>query len=277
MKREGILLSVTDEHGRQSQGEVSPLPNWNQESIENVVQQIHDKKEELLSVEWSSETIFPLLLSLNLYPSLSFGLEATLLNLLSPVNGEGVKSSAWLMGTPSEILSIATQRKAEGFSTAKVKVSKLSLQEAYEVINQLKELFKLRIDVNRAWSTQNSLHFFSQFPHDAFDYVEEPFQNPLDLPLFKHPLAVDESFPHPLCLESLEKIPSLKALIYKPTVQGGISHCLPIKSWCEKRGVDLVLSSSFEGHIGHSQIAMMAKRLSLKTAVGIGTSYYLEE
>ncbi len=124
---------------------------------------------------------------------------------------------------------------------------------------------------------QNRSNFFSQFAVDAFDYVEEPFQNPNDLALFSHPLAVDESFPQDLSLRQLEVLPTLKALIYKPTIQGGIIGCLHLLDWNRKRGVELVLSSSFESDVGLGHIASMAHRLSLTSPIGIGTYHFLKE
>ncbi len=135
----------------------------------------------------------------------------------------------------------------------------------------------MRIHVNRACETSHTLRFFAQFPLETFDYVEEPFQNPNDLAQFPHPLAVDESFPQDLSLEQLESLPTLKALIYKPTIQGGMLHCLPLCAWAAKRGVEVVLSSSFESDLGLAHVALIAHRLSLKAPVGIGTYYFLNE
>jgi len=156
-------------------------------------------------------------------------------------------------------------------------VSNHSFQEAANLIYQLKDRFRLRIDVNRAWKTDCSLKFFAQFPLDTFDYVEEPFENLADLALFPHPLAIDESFPSDLSLKQLESLPTLKALIYKPTIQGGISACLPVHKWAKQKGVSLVLSSSFESDLGLAYVASIAHRLELLSPVGIGTYHYLND
>jgi o-succinylbenzoate synthase len=86
---------------------------------------------------------------------------------------------------------------------------------------------------------------------------------------------VDESFPQDLSLEELEGLPSLKALIYKPTIQGGMLGCRHLHAWAKRRGVDLVLSSSFESDLGLAHIASIAHRLSLLAPVGIGTYHHL--
>ncbi|MFZ4772531.1 MAG: enolase C-terminal domain-like protein [Chlamydiia bacterium] len=181
------------------------------------------------------------------------------------------------MGTKEEILEQAMHRQKDGYTSAKLKVSNLNFDEAAEVIDQLKDQFRLRIDVNRAWTKAGSLHFFSQFALDAFDYVEEPFKNPKELREFTHPLAIDESFPADLSLHEMEELPTLKALIYKPTIQGGRSMCSFLSKWAAERKIDLVLSSSFETDLGLAHIAAMAHRFSLSAPVGIGTYHYLNE
>ncbi len=215
--------------------------------------------------------------SLNLLPSASFALESALLSLLSPLPKFEIEASALFMGSLQDIFEQAAIGEKEGFKSAKLKVSHLSFNEAYQAIQQLKNTFYLRIDVNRAWKTKDSLHFFSQFSLDAFDYVEEPFENPKDLVKFTHPLAVDESFPHDLTLKELQALPTLKALIYKPTMQGGMLALKPLHEWAQKRGVAIVLSSSFESDIGLSNIASLAKRLSMDAPIGIGTYRYLTQ
>lgn len=275
--RSGAFLSMTDSSGKSGWGEIAPLPKWSAETLEECLEQVSQLQDEIERIDWKLKTCLDELARLKLLPAVSFGLESALLALLDPLPEHAVPTSALLMGTPEEILAQAKLRYKEGYISAKLKVGNLSFEAAAELIHQLKEQFRLRIDVNRAWSTSDSLHFFSQFPLDAFDYVEEPFQNPQDLAQFSHPLAVDESFPHDLSLEQLELLPNLKALIYKPTLQGGLVNCIPLHQWATKRGISLVLSSSFESDLGLAHIASMAHRLSIATPTGIGTYHHLND
>lgn len=274
-KRSGILLHITGEQGNQGWGEIAPLPQWSRETIEECLDQLEQTQSPILQTDWSFQTCFKELKKLSLFPSVSFGLESALLSLLSPLSDHTVSTSALLMGSLSQILEMAEKRRKEGYLSAKLKVGQLTFTEAAEAMNQLKDQFRLRIDVNRAWNTKDSLRFFSQFSLDAFDYVEEPFQNPHDLIHFVHPLAIDESFPHDLSLKELHSFPSLKALIYKPTLQGGLANCLPLFEWAKKKELSFILSSSFESDLGLVAIASMAERLSLKTPLGVGTYHYL--
>lgn len=273
--RSGVLLKVTDNRDKRGWGEVAPLPKWSQETLDDCLKELSQKKEQILSVEWSAQTCLDQITDLKLLPALSFGLESALLAILEPLPQHSVPTSALLMGSAKEILEQAKLRYKEGFSSAKLKVGNLTLEEAGKVIHQLRDKFHLRIDVNRAWSNSDSLHFFSKYPLGAFDYIEEPFENTQDLSLFPHPIAIDESFPHDLSLQQIEQLPNLRALIYKPTIQGGMANCIPLYRWASKRGISLVLSSSFESDLGLAHIASIAHRLSISTPIGIGTYQHL--
>jgi o-succinylbenzoate synthase len=275
--RSGVIVKITDEKGHHGYGDIAPLPKRSRETLDESVQQLEKKRQEIMQIDGSAHDWLQEMAKLQLFPSVLFGLESALLAILIPLKAFKVPVSAFLMGSSQEILEQAKLKYIEGFTSAKLKVSQLTFEEAAWTIHQLKDKFRLRIDVNGAWETEESLRFFSQFPLDTFDYVEEPFKNPHDLDRFPHPLAVDESFPHSLSLEILASLPSLKALIYKPTLQGGLLGSLPLKAWTAERGINIVLSSSFESDLGHAQVASIAYRLGLQTPVGIGTYHYLNK
>lgn len=274
--RHGALLSITDDFGHLGWGDIAPLPKWSLETLNDAIEQFKQKQKTLTEINWQKKTILEQITHLDLLPSVSFALESALLSMLDPLPSHRVPVSALLMGSPEEILANAKIRQEEGYSSAKLKVGHLKFTEASRLIHQLKDTFSLRIDVNRAWTTKEALHFFSEFPLDTFDYVEEPFQNPHELALFPHPLAIDESFPKDLSLAELELLPTLKALIYKPTLQGGLANCLHLQEWTQRKNIQLVLSSSFESDLGLAHIVSMAHRLTLSSPIGIGTYHFLK-
>lgn len=277
LKRCGSLISMADDKGNTGWGEMAPLSKWSWETHEDALVQLKKKTSEILAIDWKRETCFEELARLDFLPSVSFGVESALLSILDPIDGGYIPESALLMGNAQEILEQAQQRHSEGYTSAKLKVNNLSFAEAASVIHQLKDKFYLRIDVNRAWKTSESLHFFAQFPLDTFDYVEEPFNNPFELAQFHHPLAIDESYPNDLTLDELRSFPALKALVYKPTIQGGILGCLHLVEWTKEHNIQLVLSSSFESELGLTCIVSMAHRLGLRHPIGIGTRHFLIE
>ncbi len=252
-------------------GEVAPLPGRSRESYKQALTELHT----LEKIEWSQDNCLDQLDQLTLLPSVEFALESALLSWTDPLELQPIRMSALLMGSPDEIRLAATLRHQEGHVSAKLKVSQLSFTQANTLIEELSD-FSLRIDVNRAWKKEESLQFFSQFPLDRFEFVEEPFSNPHDLIHFTHPLGVDESFPQDLSLEKLETLPTLKTLVYKPTLQGGLLHARPLYAWAQERGIDFVLSSSFETPLGLKAIALLAQRLGVTSSLGLGTLYHCD-
>lgn len=274
-QRQSLLLHIQDKHGRTSYGEIAPLAGWSQETLDECLTQIHTLRDHLLTIPWTLSSYTYHLRALNLLPAVCFGLESALLSLLDPLPTHSIPISALLMGSVQEILAQAALRSNEGYTVAKLKIGNLSPHEATTLIHQLKPLFRLRIDVNRAWDTQRSMQFFSQFSQDSFEYVEEPFSTLDDLVHFPHPIAIDESLSK-LSLHALEQLPTLRALIYKPTIRGGMVNALPLLQWARERDIDFVLSSSFESDVGLTHIASMAYRLSSTLPIGLGTLHYLD-
>ena len=278
VERKGFLLCVVDEIGNKSWGEVAPLPQWSKETLDEVLQQLLLKRESLLKIEWEETTLLNQLEDLELFPSLLFGLECALLHLIAPLPPAHIKVSALLMGSPEEILSQAALRKKEGFICAKVKFRHLSLKEAHEIVGKLMQDFALRIDLNRSWKKEEVFSFFSHYHYDAFEYVEDPLPNPEDLTDFTHPFAVDEFLRDFFTLDQLAALPNLKALIYKPMLQGGLTKAVPLAAWAKKNNISFILSSSFESDLGLVQVASLAPRLGIEANhVGIGTYHYLQK
>ncbi len=245
--REGLFVKKGDRWA-----EIAPLPGFSKESLGDALLDLEEGR-------YKS-------------PSVSFALESINSSFPSP---KPIATSILLMGKPHEILERAN--RFSQFKSAKLKVSQLSFDEARNLIDTLSSRFFLRIDVNRAWKTEESLSFFKRYPENLFDYVEEPFQNPKDLSLFTLPLAVDESFPSNLTQDDLEKLPTLKALIYKPTIQGGLQNARPLKAWADDRGIQFIASSAFETDVGLAHVLAFSERLGLTHPAGIGTYHYLDE
>ncbi len=233
LKREGLWA------------EVSPLPLWSQENLEECIQNIEGATH---------------------FPSIAFGLSS--LNPYPP-HSFSLPLAALLFGSPDEIIEKGERALKEGYRHAKVKVGHLSAPEAQRVLGALYPHFKLRVDVNRLWPAELSLSLFSHFPKEAFEFVEEPVNDPAALPLFTHPFALDETLrEHPHIFN--RPLPNLRALVIKPTLTGSVQTCLKWARAAQKQGVSVVISSSFESGVGTFHLAQLAKRVqSPGSAVGL--------
>jgi O-succinylbenzoate synthase len=136
----------------------------------------------------------------------------------------------------------------------------LALKEAVALVKE--HLGKnLRVDCNRAWSLDEALEFASHFQASDFEYLEEPTKSVEELISFSKktgfPIALDESI-H----TDWTQIPTLKAIVVKPTVVGFIPRVPP--------HLKLILSSGHESGLGLVHIANLAKP---KWPVGLDTVF----
>lgn len=275
-KRLGALIKIEGDEGESGEGDLAPLPERSRESLLQSTLQLEQYQDLLTSIEWDKSTFLKQLENLYLLPSLAFALESALFSIFTPALSYSLDVAALLMGNSvKQILDIALARKNEGFTIAKLKIGNLSHDEAFAAINELKGFFKLRIDVSSRWSLAESIRFFSKFPIEIFDYIEDPIQSIKELQLFPFPVAIEEPISKGISLSLLETIPTLKAVYYKPTVQGGYLVGQQFKQWTDDRGIDFVLSSSLESDIGHYHLVATAGRLGVTAPIGIGTYHYL--
>ncbi len=206
--RQGLILRCGDGFG-----EIAPLPGFSKESLDDALNE---------AVQWIQSGTSPSL------PSVRFGIACAQKNLKSvriPLCALGYK---------------------DGFSTVKLKLGHLSLKEAIALTKQHCLHNRLRLDCNRAWNLNQALEFASHFKPSDFDYLEEPVQTFKELIEFSKathfPIALDESI-H----SNWAQIPSLTAIVVKPTVVGSIP-CVPPP-------LRLILSSAYESGLGLLHIA----------------------
>lgn len=234
---------------KKSWGEIAPLSGWSEESLAEAEKQIKGE------------------LPIN-SPSVIFGLLSAMDALYDPISPPSpIPVAAYLEGTADEIANLAEKAIEEGFTTAKMKISSLHKEDAFQLLQQFRHHLTLRLDLNRAWNLEEALSFFSLFPKDAFDYVEEPLANPKELLFFKHPFALDESLREGFYCDH----PLLKALIIKPTLHRNWQKWLSSNQ-------QIIFSSSYESDFGLAQIALIAYRVNAAhRPLGIGTYIRLTE
>lgn len=224
--REGLILNYND-----GWGEIAPLPSFSKETFS-------EAKEEILSCLPFLDSAQPTL------ASVQFGLSCA-------------KTPFSL--SPLKVPICAFQSPQRGNSHLKLKLGSLPLDEALSLTRKYYRKYRLRLDCNRKWSLQEALYFASHFSVDDFDYLEEPVQTLSELIRFsqitRFPVAVDESAQE----AALCEIPTLKAVVVKPTLLGSIPH-FPHP---------IVLSSSYESSLGHLLIAKRAASNTLP--LGLGT------
>jgi len=143
--------------------------------------------------------------------------------------------------------------------------TKIGHMSAIEALQNVKYKAHMRVDVNRQWTLEEALSFAQNFP--AVEYFEEPLLPGEDARAFPYPVALDES----LREETLPPYPHVVAHIIKPTMHG-----FPLPKI--QKGIDFILSSSYETELGIYQIAKLTRRLKIPLKpMGLGTCQFFED
>lgn len=297
-ERSGLVIELTDEHGHTGLGEASPLPGLSAEDLTVVESQLlslyHALKgtEIPKNLEELSGGFARWLERFNLAPSVRFGLETAVLNLLansrqlplrrlvSDGSRDSISINGLLSGSPAEILDKAARFRGEGYKAAKLKVGRGPLHEDIQLTREVRKRIgddvALRLDANRSWSVEDTLVFAREVNDCKIDYIEEPVYNYSmlvsmcnkgGLPL---PVAVDESLLE-LTPEALAPLPNLKAIVLKPTLLG-FERSMQFGRKATSMGITPVVSSAFETGLGLTALAELTACLNTADVpVGLDT------
>ncbi len=257
--RKGILVHITDAEGKSSYGDIAPLDGWSNESFTDAFSQAQKFVQGKIAEN-------------DLFPSVHFGFDCAFRHLRHSNNFISLQLplSGLLTGSETEIAASAQSLIQDGITTAKIKISSLSLSEAIRTLKELKSTFHLRVDINRKWTKREVYRLLEHFSIDDFEYIEEPLPDWTDLPTFPFPFALDESLREPQNLSLLPSFLNLKKVILKPSMCGGLSR---LNTW----KIPIVLSSSYESGVGIWHIAQLAHMLNIADIpAGLDTYRYTE-
>jgi O-succinylbenzoate synthase len=282
-RRSGYLIELSAEDGRVSLGEVSPLQGLSRESLKLAAADMAGLRDAVLGrnvpgglqemscrfEKWLPET---------LVPSVKFGFESAVLNLLAAGRGESlcriicdaprdsIPVNGLLAGSAEEVMTKAGVLFEKGYRAFKLKVGRRSIEEDADLTARVRTLIgnetTLRLDANRAWSIPEALTFCNGVAHCRIDYLEEPVKTLDDFRALVHdaelpvPLALDESL-HELTPASLSSFSGIKAVILKPTLWG-FEKTIQTARQAAALGMTPVVSSAFESGIGLEALAHIA-------------------
>jgi len=297
--RQGIIVELWDETGCAAFGEVAPLVGFSHESLDDAKQQltrlrfsvtdaaIPDNMQEL------SGGFETWLGAYDLSPSVRFGFETAVLSLMASRRGvalcrlisdhplDEITVNALLTGEQSEILERAGVLRSEGWRAFKLKVGRRTVDDDIRLTREVRQRIGsdaiLRLDANQRYSRTD----FNQFALGAqgcdIDYIEEPVSSAVDLQALLEdartslPLALDETL-QTMKPGELHRCHNIKAIVLKPTVLG-LERAAQFARAAIERGVEVVISSSFESSLGLSVLAQLAAGINVTDVpVGLDTS-----
>lgn len=168
--------------------------------------------------------------------------------------------AALLSGEPEQALEQALAARSRGIGSFKFKIGRpgalpRELAAVQAMRAELGPLARLRLDANQALSLADARAYLPQFAASDLEFIEEPcapseLAQLADLGL---PLALDES----LAAGARPRLGD-RALIAKPTLQGGVTGCLALAQAARAVGAELIFSHVFEGPLGLGLSAALA-------------------
>ncbi|UNK60188.1 o-succinylbenzoate synthase [Buttiauxella ferragutiae] len=266
--RDGLLVRLT-EGDKQGFGEISPLPGFSAETVDEA---------QSVALAWlqawqaGGETELPEM------PSVAFGLSCA----LAEISGElpqaaDYRAAPLCTGDPDELFEMLAAIPGE--KIAKVKVGLYEAVRDGMVVNLLLEAMpdlRLRLDANRGWTPLKAQQFAKYVNPDfrpRIAFIEEPCKTREQSREFAREtgiaIAWDESLREPDFAFAAE--PGLTALVIKPTLTGSLAKVRQQVEQAHALGLTAVISSSIESSLGLTQLARIAAWLTPQTLPGLDT------
>ncbi len=298
--REGLWLKGTLEDQKFSFGEVAPLSGFSADTLsQNQEQLLRSGDLRHLKIPRSPAELKELLQSFGNIPSaLKFGLETLFADAAAQLQGvslacwlnprakKRVKINALVSGNLAEMLEQAREKRSQGFSCMKLKLSG-DFDTDLERIRLLQKTVpdsSIRLDANQSYSYEGALQLVRQIDAAQIEYLEEPLQS-FSVEQYqalsrksKIPIALDESLQNSGVLQSALQSAVAKIFIVKPTLLGGYFALQELLHEARKNDIDLVLTSTLESGVGVSACLHIAAALEIsERACGLDTESLFAE
>lgn len=294
-RRRGLLVRLQTKDGTEGWGDAAPLPAFSPESLDEVVEVAQS-----VASAWTGTTLSRPAASLGSWlkelpsrdeglASLQFAWETAALDLIAqhtdtslPAVLGAQRSTVGINGLIVDPLDTGEKRaralRTAGYRSVKVKVGRGAIAEEAEAIRVIRGVLgpdiALRLDANRAWSMDEAVAFARAIEDTEVAYIEEPLANPSRLDELARktslPLALDEST-RELAPALLRAMPSVSAVVLKPTLLGGVETTLQWMAVAEEIDVTPVISGAYESGIG---VRMLLALAAAGPATATGLSPY---
>ena len=275
--REGIIISLTNQLGVVSQGEIAPLPWFGSETLSQALefcQQLGEtiNKKEIAAIPDS-------------LPCCQFALESAWLNLEQNYLENQTKDLNYCYLLPAGEQALTEWEniyQTKAVNTFKWKIGVLPLATEIEILQQLTNNFpsdlKLRLDANGGLDLPQAQQLLSVTDRlQAIEFVEQPL-SPDNLAGIlqlsqEHStlLALDESVASFRQLQRVHQLGWQGVYIIKAAIMGFPGKLI---QFCRDNSLDVVFSSVMETEVGRSAVLKMVPELNHPRAVGFGVQHF---
>ncbi|WP_193016149.1 o-succinylbenzoate synthase [Proteus sp. FME41] len=266
--RDGFLVCL-EQNGKQGWGEISPLPEFSRETLE----QAQVSAQSWLTAWCAGENP-----EHSELPSVAFGISCALAELEGSLPQEANYRVAPLCnGDPDDL--ILSLNDMDGEKVAKIKVGLYEAVRDGIVVNLLLEAIpdlKLRLDANRSW-TPAKAESFAKYVNpqwrDRIAFLEEPCKTPEESLAFSMATGIDIAWDETVRDDGFEikPQPGVSTIVIKPTLVGSLERCQSLVEQAHALGLDAIISSSIESSFGLTQLARIAQWLTPNSIPGLDT------
>jgi O-succinylbenzoate synthase len=266
--RDGLFVHLSEDD-REGWGEVSPLPGFSLETLEQAQEAVLAWVDAWLAGQerdWPFE------------PSAAFGLSCALAELQGSLpQAADYRAAPLCTGDPDELFAALAAMTGE--KVAKVKVGLYEAVRDGMVVNLLLEAIpdlRLRLDANRAWTPLKAQQFAKYVNPDyrpRIAFIEEPCRTREDSRAFAQETGIAIAWDESLREADFrfEAEPGLRAVVIKPTLTGSLPRVREQVEAAHALGLTAVISSSIESSLGLTQLARIAAWLTPQTIPGLDT------
>lgn len=236
------------------------------------------------------------------YPSIIFGFETALLDLLNggerlifkndfqtgrklPING-----LIWMADMDLMLQQIAIKIQ-DGFRCIKMKVGSLNFEKECDILHYIrKKYFRedivIRLDANGAFKVDDCLYKLKELAKYTIHSIEQPIrpgqvealreiseQSPIPIALDEELIGVTDRAARKRIL-SESKVPYL---ILKPTLHGGLQSSKEWIQLAEENNMGWWITSALESNVGLNAICQLAAEYPIVIPQGLGTGQLYDD
>ncbi|MBD2577034.1 o-succinylbenzoate synthase [Oscillatoria sp. FACHB-1406] len=277
--REGALVRLSDDKGREGWGEIAPLPWFGSETLEDAIAWCKNYGSVVTSAEIAA---IPAHL-----PACQFALESALEQCLHPHSARELPPQhySYLLPAGARALQAWQPLWEAGGRTFKWKIGvepiAVELQLFDRLVEELPPGVKLRLDANGGLTLATAKQWLSSSERaGCVEFIEQPlspdeFETMLRLSDSSAiPLALDESVASLVQLQDCHNRGWRGIFVIKAAIAGSPQR---LRQFCQHHPLDAVFSSVFETAIGRQAALHLAAELgNPHRAVGFGIESWFD-
>jgi o-succinylbenzoate synthase len=280
-QREVLIIKAISKSNGIFLGEVSPLPGFSKESINDCEKKLSELSKDGNIVLDKIKTFSKECVE---YPSLLFGLQQIIFSAESGIDKNFPKQKSInlnaLVGinNETETLKRISEFVEQGFGTIKLKIGRHKFEDDYNIIEKINYEFgskiKLRLDNNGSWDIKNAVEYVKRLSKFNIQYFEQPVHNIKDLlylaKISEISIAADESVVNYNDAKNIIESDLIKFIVLKPSIRLGLFDSLRIIELANKANVSAIITTSFETAVARSSLLYLASTANHNLAHGLG-------